>query len=92
MGGDGSLGTTYLLGLAAFAGGGAGASSNDAMLALAVGMILEPFTASLGYEISSQIKASSVLGPNGWIRPTITPLLGSGDSLRGAALNLAAGF
>jgi hypothetical protein len=92
MGGDGSLGTTYLLGLAAFAGGGAGATSDDAVLALAIGMILEPFTASLGYEISSHMKAVSVLGPNGWIRPRITPLLGSGDSLRGAALTVGGGF
>jgi hypothetical protein len=92
MGGDGSLATTYLLGLTAFAGGGAGASSDDPILVLAIGMILEPFTASLGYEISSAVRASSILGPNGWIKPTVAPLVGAGDSIRGATLNLAGGF
>ena len=91
MGGNGNLGSTYVVGLAAFAGGGA-ATANDAILVLAIGMIIEPFAAALGYEISSSVNAHKVLGPAGWIRPNVTPIAGDKDTLRGASLGVTAHF
>jgi hypothetical protein len=91
MGGDGNLGTTYLVGLAAF-GGGAAATSDDAVVILAIGMVLEPFCAALGYELSSGAKAKSILGPTGWVQPGFSPTMGPGRSASGGTFNLTGGF
>ncbi len=71
MGGNGTLGGTYLLGMAAFAGGAAATTPDMAIVALAIGMVLEPFCAALGYELTSNAKAKELLGPNAAVRPVV---------------------
>lgn len=91
MGGDGSLASTYLLGLAGFAPFPA-ASDDSAIVILAIGMVLEPFLAPLGYELSSHIKAKSQLGTLGAIRFRSTPLSGARGELRGGTFSVGAEF
>ena len=90
MGGKGSLGMTYVVGLAPFmAAAGPGI---DPLTLLGVEMALEPLCAAIGYEVSSQMAASKLLGPGGSIHPSVTPILGRGDSVRGVASSVAVTF
>jgi hypothetical protein len=58
MGGRGTLGATYLGGLAAFAG--PSATPQEATLSLAIGMTLMPVTSALFYEISSHVRSKKL--------------------------------
>lgn len=55
MGGQGTLGMTYLGGLIAFSG--PSASPEEAVVSLAVGMVLMPVTSALMFEVSSHMRS-----------------------------------
>ena len=57
MGGMGNYWDALLGGLVAFAGAGAGASDEQAVLALSIGLVLSPFTSALIYELFSSGRA-----------------------------------
>jgi hypothetical protein len=55
MGGRGTLGSAYLGATAAFAG--PSATPEQAVVSLAVGMVLMPLTSALVYEVSSHVRS-----------------------------------
>lgn len=88
-GGEGSLGLTYMLGLAAFSGG---AAAPDApLVGLVIGTILMPFTAPLGFELGSHLKAKELEEGTASVRPNLVPL-SHGGSMTGAMAGLGGTF
>jgi hypothetical protein len=86
VGGEGSLGATYLLGMAAFSGGAA--APQAPLLGLIIGVTLMPFTSALGFELSSNAKAQTGIAS---VRPNVTPLY-RGEALAGATGGLVGQF
>jgi hypothetical protein len=60
MGGMGNYWDALLGGLVAFAGAGAGASDEQAVLALSIGLFLSPFTSAFLYELFSSARAQQL--------------------------------
>ncbi len=86
MGGNGSLGYSYVGGLVAFAGTPAGSSNPG--LALAIGEVLMPFASAALYEMTSHIWAAS---QDGSINASVVPVYGP-NGVVGAGLGLGGSF
>lgn len=83
MGGDGSLGWTYVGGLVAFSG--PSATPEQAALSLALGSVFLPITSSIMYEVSSHARWSRR------VAATAMPVV-DGNGLAGVRVGVGFGF
>jgi hypothetical protein len=87
QGGEGTLGSAYLGGLVAFSG--PAATTEQAAVSFAVGMLLMPFTSALMYEISSSVRSKRFETVAKGLQ--ITPVV-DGNGVAGMRAGLSFGF
>ena len=88
QGGQGTIGSAYLGGLIAFSG--PSATTDQAAVSFAVGMLLMPFTSALMYELSSGIRSKRLEAAAQSLQ--VTPVVDGNGGVAGVRAGFAFGF